>query len=105
MGVFLYGSSFPRARAACVFQFVVVCASGRRRPAKPLRALKASGEEIKPAKGKNNQYVKAEGSHPFHSRTIAAREAGLSEHQQRAQCLQVWWLRLYLCGTSLFEPV
>lgn len=36
----------------------------------------------KAATGKNNQYVKGAGAQPFHSRTDAAREAGMSERQQ-----------------------
>ena len=51
------------------------------------RAIRRAGEllqQIEPATGKNNQYeqVKGAGNHTFHSRDSAAREAGMSKHQQ-----------------------
>lgn len=52
------------------------------------RATRRAGEllkQIDAATGKNNQYtqMKEAGDHPLHSRTDAAREAGMSPHQQK----------------------
>lgn len=52
------------------------------------RAIRRAGEllkQIEPATGKNNQYaqVKEAADRPLHSRSEAAREAGLSPYQQK----------------------
>jgi hypothetical protein len=50
------------------------------------RAIRRAGEllkQIEPATGKNNQYVKEAGDRPLHSRTEAARDAGMSPHQHK----------------------
>ena len=52
-------------------------------------------QQIEPAKGKNNQYVKRDGAVPFHSRKQAATDAGLSEHLESgfAEPLRLGMLR------------
>lgn len=49
------------------------------------RAIRRAGEllkQIEPATGQNNQYVKEAGARPLHSRTDAARDAGMSPDGQ-----------------------